>query len=389
MLITRRVLLTFGTVLSLICLSIPSAVAQSSSVIKEAEDLGQAGVHLFKARKYKLALVQFLDSYSKYKVPGITWNIGRCYEELGDLPTALPFFEEFLESTKGTSGEDRAKNKVSEVRQKIRATVVFVMNEKNATLQIDGSKVSAEARKGGVRLAPGRHTVRVSKTGFRDHDSVLELEALETRTVMVTLERMVGLIVVSAETGSLDGVKVSIDGKKVFEGTVPARIPINAGEYSISIQVPEGYESIERGIGVADKQRVSFVLKATPEPVVIAEPEPEPTELAVEAPSLGPEPSPVKAGLLWGGLGAAVLGAGFNIWGAVEWNNATDGNHTYDQVKSAQSSASWKYYVAYGLYGAGAVAFVVSFFADDGMHPFGIAATPTQEGAAVSVSGRW
>lgn len=100
--------------------------------------------------------------------------------------------------------------------------------------------------------------------------------------------------------------------------------------------------------------------------------------------------SPLKAALFWGGLAGALVGAGLNIWGYVEWKRATSGTPTYDSARSARTSAMWKTYTAFGLYGVSAVMVGTSFFVGNGAHPLGFIAAPTNDGGlAVSLSGRW
>ncbi len=60
---------------------------------EEAEKLAQAGELLMDAGKFGDALKQFLDAYARFDpprfvIPEVLWNIGRCYEELGDDASA-------------------------------------------------------------------------------------------------------------------------------------------------------------------------------------------------------------------------------------------------------------------------------------------------------------
>jgi len=126
------------------------------------------------------------------------------------------------------------------------------------------------------------------------------------------------------------------------------------------------------------------ILPAAPSP--IAAPAPAPIAAAVPKPRV----SAVKAGLFWGGLGAAVLGASLHVGGYVSWRDVSDGTHTYPDVEAGRKTTTALYGTAYALYGVAAAAVAASFLVpSDGRHPLGFAAAPAPGGASLVASLRW
>lgn len=268
----------------------PTPCLADQAGVKEAKHLAQDGVALIKAGKYKQALKLFFRSKAKAEVPGINWDIARCYELMGEPAKALPYFEAFLKHVRGTKLEARAKQKIQAMKQRIAKAK---------------ARPVARVKPKQVQTPQNRHPV-------------LPRPVVRTRTPAIT--------------------------SRPHKAVMPARA----------------------------KARVS-------RPVVHAR-------------ILRPVPaySKVKQGLFWGGLAVVLAGAALNIAGYVGWKHATQGHPTVQDVDSARSSARWKFYTAYALYGTGAASIITSFFVGHGRHPLGFAMSPLPgKGAAVVLTGTW
>ncbi len=56
----------------------------------------EAAKQLYKNNKYSEALEMFMKAYSRYPRPEILYNIGKCYDKLGDYQNAIKFYEQYL-----------------------------------------------------------------------------------------------------------------------------------------------------------------------------------------------------------------------------------------------------------------------------------------------------
>lgn len=386
-----------------ICLSLLARPAFGGQREDEAATLAKAGQLLFEAGKYENALTQFKDAYSRFDpprfvIPEVIWNIGRCHEELGDLLSALRAFEEFEKYADTPEYKAAAQKKVAEVRDKVMASVTLSVEPAGALVKVDGADIGTAPLSEPVELMPGRHVLSLSRKGFRPREETLDIKARETRTVRVSLEARVGHIDIAAKGGSVGEARVLVDGSEAYRGPLPATIQVPAGEHVVRAYAQSG-EPAERLLDVPDAGRVPLVLKyraPTPPPVVpvVATTRPKPDVVpssfipVVQETAKAPV-SKVKAGLFWGGLAAALAGGVLQIAGYTNYSNVNGGTGTYADKESARNTAQSLYYAAYGLYAAGGLCMITSFFADKGKHPFGFGAAPTQNGVAVSASVRW
>jgi tetratricopeptide (TPR) repeat protein len=81
-------------------------VAQASAAVEpeagepasEADALSDEAVAAFKAKDYDTAIDKFQRAYDIDPQPNYKFNIGRVYEEKGDLENAVKFYQEFVQS---------------------------------------------------------------------------------------------------------------------------------------------------------------------------------------------------------------------------------------------------------------------------------------------------
>lgn len=87
----------------------------------EAKKAAKEGTARFKTGRYQEALGFFLISYAKQKEPVVAWNIARCYEELGEPPQALRYFEEYRAVAPDAAGRAKADAKIEAMKARIAA----------------------------------------------------------------------------------------------------------------------------------------------------------------------------------------------------------------------------------------------------------------------------
>lgn len=156
---------------------------------ERASDLASQGVTLFKEGRYRDALMRFLDSYAHAKIPVVIWNIGRCYEELGDLGSALRYFEEFEPLAPDDDARRKARARVEQVRLRIAES---------------GAPAAAET-----------------------------------------------VLVVSAEGLDVPQARIVVDGREVHAGPLPAKVPVKPGSHVVEVSGGEGVEEVSRTIEIA------------------------------------------------------------------------------------------------------------------------------------------
>jgi tetratricopeptide (TPR) repeat protein len=89
----------------------------------EADTLSDEAVAAFKAKDYDTAIDKFLRAYELDPQPNYKFNIGRVYEEKGDLENAVKYYQEFVQSP-GVDLEAReaATGRLKVLRQALQET---------------------------------------------------------------------------------------------------------------------------------------------------------------------------------------------------------------------------------------------------------------------------
>jgi hypothetical protein len=107
---------------------------------------------------------------------------------------------------------------------------VFVDAEPVGTLPLDAP----------LTLAPGEHTIRVTKPGYTEFSEVVSVRRGATTEVLVN---MLSVSMILSLTTTPAGARVFVDGR--FAGRTPVELDLLAGERSLRIQHP-GYRDVIR-----------------------------------------------------------------------------------------------------------------------------------------------
>ena len=97
----------------ILCILFTQVVSAQEKRDVSSEDKESAKIHfeaakkLYKSEKYSEALDLFMKAYSRYPKPEILYNIGKCYDKLGDYKNAIKFYEQYL--LLNPVAEDRAE----------------------------------------------------------------------------------------------------------------------------------------------------------------------------------------------------------------------------------------------------------------------------------------
>jgi hypothetical protein len=347
----------------------------SQETKKKAEALAKAGELLFDAKKFKDALKQFMDAYAlfeppKFVIPEVIWNIGRCYEEMGDDVNALKFFEEFERYAKDPQYKGAAQAKIKEVKGRIRAFIEITVDEEGAEVILDGEMIGLSPLEAPLKVTPGKHVLVVQKTGFPQFESTVDVAIGEKKRVDVVLADVDGFVRIVA-SGNLTGqAKVAVDDKQVYEGVLPTSVKVQPGSHRVRVEGLQNADVVDKVIEVGKKETVEVVVIAKKEVL------PPPTGIAKKPEESKTLPGPAvtkkveaKKKFPWhfvvmGGGGALVIVGG--VMNALakkdaskidSANKAPDGTvigMTRQEALDLQSSADTKKKTAYAFYGIGA-----------------------------------
>ena len=102
--------------------ALPGATASPEHVKDGAAELNEQGLTLYAAQDYRHALELFIGAHALENDPNLLFNIGRCYEQLGELDAALEKYQQFIEApASNAAGVERARAFIDDIAAARRA----------------------------------------------------------------------------------------------------------------------------------------------------------------------------------------------------------------------------------------------------------------------------
>ncbi len=156
----------------------PAPDPEVQALIGRAKDL-------FLEAKFSEALDAYSTAYARTQVNGLVYMMARCHEEMGRYREALDLFERFLQGDAPPEARGMAQSAIRILRDRVaRASVVLQVAPFGAEVEIDGVVVG-KAPLPPQSLQPGRHDVRVTLPGYREHrEQVVAAGGEEVRVVV-------------------------------------------------------------------------------------------------------------------------------------------------------------------------------------------------------------
>src|SRR5580693_1425175 len=153
-----------------IALTAASAHAADPDTELQAKQRFAAGAQAYREARYRDAIDLFLQANKLDAHPELIFNVGQAYEKLGDVPSALRSYREYLRLAPGASDratvETSIKNLEARLRDKGVQQVSVFSSPVGATLLIDQKMVGPTPWTG--EIAPGRHLATLQAQGYPD-----------------------------------------------------------------------------------------------------------------------------------------------------------------------------------------------------------------------------
>jgi tetratricopeptide (TPR) repeat protein len=210
---------------------LPAARATATSGDQRVVQLNEQGSALYAAGDYRRAVELFIQAYAVDQDPNLLFNIGSCYEGLGDVEAALEKYRAFLEAPNADpDGRPRAERAIErltkpaaapapEERPVEPATPTFV----SAPPPVQASEAGPPSWAGWVGLGGGAILGAAGATlyllGAADHADVTDADGYGDSGDVVPLTRAeADDLVQSGDTKKTAGVVVAATGGALLAG---------------------------------------------------------------------------------------------------------------------------------------------------------------------------
>jgi len=164
--------------LGALCATLAAPVAtRAEPESKKAQVHAELGMNHFRGGRYQEAVEEFLQAASTLDDAGLFWNMARAYEELGDVPNALHYFERLAAKFPDDRSAESAREKIEALRSKLPGHVIVRCGEvPGIRASVDGGdKVPCGDRIG--PLKPGKHVVEATAVGYEPWRQTVEVKA--------------------------------------------------------------------------------------------------------------------------------------------------------------------------------------------------------------------
>ena len=171
-----------------------------------------AGQKLYRAGKYREALKEFETAYQLKPNAVVTYNIGRCYERVGDNRTAMRKYQDYLHEIPDAADQLQVQRAIAELEKKFEKQGV---QQLAVYAQPSGAEVSVDGKLLGLApvsadLSPGKHRLRVSARTFEPSERDFTMPAKTSLQFDVSLSKTPAPVVLTpVGDGSFVGANAS------------------------------------------------------------------------------------------------------------------------------------------------------------------------------------
>jgi hypothetical protein len=239
-------------------------------ILREA----QARFHDQRARgyyqvgRYRDALNQFFAAQRIAPTPRTAFNIGLCFQQLGDRESEFLAFSEYLSLLEPGDEDAGRRERAVAILERLEPEVARVRVETvppGAEIFVDDAELGSYGRAPRLlAVAPGSRRIEAVLRGYRP--ASVRVDAVPGREVEVTLslEARTGQIVLNA-TPAGRAVVSDGEGRVVLEAPTPVDAPIPIGAYGVRIEA-DGFQTRRDLVRVEEGRtaRRSFRLQPLP-----------------------------------------------------------------------------------------------------------------------------
>ena len=181
-----RPLLAAGAVLALL-LALPCPAADD---VTEARTRFDQGSKLYRAGKYRDAIVPFEAAYRIKPHGAIHYNVAQCWEKLEQWPEALQGYQAYLREVADARDRAAVRATMGRIERRLAAAGVQALlvytDPPGAAVRIDGKPRGRTPYH--LTLAPGIYRVAISLDGYAPDEQEVEMNMAGTRLVDVVLQ---------------------------------------------------------------------------------------------------------------------------------------------------------------------------------------------------------
>jgi len=165
----------------------PASAAPESGDLAKAKELVQWGQKLYKQARYAEAIAKFEEAYLARPSPVITYNIGKCHEQLGETAKAMRAYRDYLRLSPNAADRETVSDAITNLERRLREKglqqLMVFADPPSARISVDGKELGNSPVS--IELIAGNHTLSVTAEGHEkvDRSFVMQLSRATEMTI--------------------------------------------------------------------------------------------------------------------------------------------------------------------------------------------------------------
>lgn len=184
-----RVRLLLLAVLSSLFFPVPA----SADDVADAKAKFRAGAAAYRQGRYEDAIDLFLQANRLDPQPALIFNVAQVYEKVGDVPSALRSYRDYLRLVPETQDRAAVEKSIRDLEQRLRdkgvQQVTVLSKPAGARVFLDGVEVGSTPTT--FETTPGEHALVLKSSGHPDASRAFTLAGDRSMDVDVTMSRTV------------------------------------------------------------------------------------------------------------------------------------------------------------------------------------------------------
>ncbi len=172
----KRTLVLFSL---LVAVPVLGAAPAPKTDVERAKDAFNWAQRLYKQARYTEAVAKFEEAWLLKPHPVVRYNIGRCHEQLGDLPQAMRAYRDYLRLAPDAKDREIVSDALANLERRLQdkgvQQVLVYAEPSSAVISVDGRVLGTSPAS--VELSPGNHQVVVTAPGHESQQRAFVLTA--------------------------------------------------------------------------------------------------------------------------------------------------------------------------------------------------------------------
>jgi tetratricopeptide (TPR) repeat protein len=163
--------------------------APENADLARAKELVQWGQKLYKQARYAEAIVKFEEAYLARPSPVITYNIGKCYEQLGETAKAMRAYRDYLRLSPNATDRETVSDAITNLERRLREKglqqLMVFADPSSARISVDGKELGQSPVS--IELIAGNHTLSVAAEGHETVDRAFVMQLARATEMTIAL----------------------------------------------------------------------------------------------------------------------------------------------------------------------------------------------------------